>query len=135
MEHLSRPGTKVFVATGFAQKKDAQRIMAALEAKGHAITWDWTRPPSGAQREQLADADADGVKAADVVVVVMTLPQYEYAGTWTEVGIAIGAEKPILFVSPFADASSAKCAQKMYFARVSKRRVASSVEEFIKKLA
>jgi nucleoside 2-deoxyribosyltransferase len=135
MEHLAAPGVKVFVATGFPQKEDARRVMSALIARGVGVTYDWTRPRTGLDRLNMAMADAAGVKAADALIAIMTLPDYDYKGTWTEIGMAIGHGHPILLVSPFADNDpAAKCAKNVYFAHPNMLRVAKSVDEFLERL-
>jgi len=135
MDLIKDPAVRVFVATGFPQKAEAQRVMQAFRARGATITWDWTNPPSDMDRKHQAMADAAGVMTADVVLAIMTLPDYEYKGTWTEIGMAIGARQSILLITPFVDAGPAKCSKNIYFAHPALVRVARSVDEFLTLLA
>jgi hypothetical protein len=115
MEHLCKPGTGVFVATGFGQKADGKALMEALCARGLTITCDWTTAPPGLSRADMATRDVAGVMRAQVLVALMTLPSYEYKGTFTEIGIAIGAGIPVVLVSPFIQPDDAICARNVYF--------------------
>ena len=114
MDLLREKRTKVFVATGYQQRSDGAELMRALEARGLTITCDWTLD-SDLNKEDKADRDIAAVKAAQVLVVLMTLPAYAYQGTWTELGIAIGANIPIVLVSPFGPADETTCARNIYF--------------------
>jgi nucleoside 2-deoxyribosyltransferase len=91
---------KVYVATKFENGPRARQVMDALEAQGFEITYDWT-PELGETREQ-AVADVDGVRTADVLVVLME-ENYDYQGTLIEIGIALGAERPVLIVGDAYD--------------------------------
>jgi nucleoside 2-deoxyribosyltransferase len=53
--------------------------------------------------ERCAKNDINGVVNADVLVVSMEHIDYEYRGTWTEVGCALGLGKPVIIFSPNAD--------------------------------
>lgn len=134
LTRLRTPGTHVFVATGFSQQKLAQDLMAALTTRGLDITCDWTRPPPGLDAAQKAMADHVGVMDADVVIAVMTLPAYEYKGTWTEIGIALGARRPVLLISPFTK-EDATCAKNVYFYHPAITRGIASVDELLSCLA
>jgi nucleoside 2-deoxyribosyltransferase len=41
-----------------------------------------------------------GVQSADVLIVIMDDPEYEYRGTFVEIGCALGLNKPILLFNP-----------------------------------
>jgi nucleoside 2-deoxyribosyltransferase len=41
-----------------------------------------------------------GVQSADVLIVIMDDPEYEYRGTFVEIGCALGLGKPILLYNP-----------------------------------
>ena len=83
------------------QKRDS------LRAAGHEITHDWmtfevpTR--DHVHRGIMAVKDMEGVRAADAVVVVMDDGDYSYRGTFTELGGALMAKKPICMVAPEGD--------------------------------
>ncbi len=151
---LRTQGTHVFVATAFGDQEMARRVMRDLQARGLIITYDWTKPPPGIDRYEYqrsalgvdsllnvlinrpnqAAADAAGVTTADVLVAIMTRDEYEYNGTWTEVGIALGAKIPVLIVSPYAISSKAKCARNLYFALPVIEHAVMGVDAFLKSL-
>lgn len=110
---VGRP--RVFVASGMPQKTEAAALMATLVKRGMTITYDWTRPPPGVGLPGISKLDKEGVRSAAVVVVLMTLPAYDYKGTFTELGLALGAGKPIVLISPFTQPAEATCAKVPYF--------------------
>jgi hypothetical protein len=55
------------------------------------------------------------MRDAEVLVVIMSLLKYDYKGTFTEIGIAIGRNIPIVMISPFQKPSDATCARNIYF--------------------
>ena len=133
--HLLRNGAyNVFVATGYKQKNDARGLMGELRARGHDIMTDWTEA-SGLSREQMALRDVRGMFGADVLVALMTLPDYEYKGTFTEFGMAVGRQIPIILISPFAepDTTGAVCAKNVYWALPNMERY-KSVQAFLEAL-
>lgn len=114
MDLLRTPGTRVFVATGFGQRSDGAALMEELRKRGATITRDWTTPHSH-KHADTADLDVAAVTSAQVLVVLMTLVKYEYKGTFTEIGMAIGANIPIVMISPFINVDDAVCARNVYF--------------------
>lgn len=91
---------KYYIATkleNHSQHKEARKILDAL---GHTITHDWTHRGAvymqGLERiREVAKVETDGVLSADFIVVLWPGGM----GTHVEMGIAIGAHKPIIFVS------------------------------------
>lgn len=135
LQRLRTSGARVFVATGFRQQKLAQDLMSALKLRGHVITCDWTRPVPGMSAADKAVADHRGVVEAEVVIAVMTLKDYEYKGTWTEIGIALGAGRPVLLVTPFTKSEDATCAKNVYFWHPAITRGIVSVEDLLSRLS
>jgi hypothetical protein len=116
MDLLRTPGTSVFVATGFAQKAEGATLMGQLRNRDLVVTCDWTvEAISPLNHCEKARRDVMGVKSAQVLVVLMTLPKYVYNGTFTEIGIAIGRDMPIVLISPFVSDQDADCAKNIYF--------------------
>jgi Fe2+ transport system protein FeoA len=111
---LRTASVRVFVASGWIERAGAAEVMRQLRALGCTITHDWTVPQS-TDPARTAALDLAGVRAAEVVVAVMAHPSYEYKGTFTEIGIALGARIPVLLVSPFKDGNQAVCARNVYF--------------------
>ncbi len=147
MDRLRTPGTFVFVATGFKQKADGKALMNELVEHGLTITCDWTSA-SGLEISEMATRDVAGVKRAQgrrspsappvvtirqVLVALMTLDNYEYKGTFTEIGIALGADIPVVIISPFTKSTEAICARNIYFHHPSIERY-PTVAKFIETL-
>ncbi len=97
---------KVYVAGKFTEAKRIREVQAAVVAAGHSISFDWTKNkyeegrPMHLQAMHFAELDVKGVADADCVVAVLEDPVYEYRGTFTEIGIAIGQNKPVIVLSP-----------------------------------
>lgn len=97
---------KIYVATAFGNKAEAQELMKILRALQHEITHDWTNEtldPSLSKEQQTeflykcGEADARGVFAADLLVLI-NHPECNDAKT--EFGMAIGAGKPVVVLHP-----------------------------------
>ncbi len=117
LQLLRTPGTRVFVASAFPTRMAASDLMDSLRKRGLVITCDWTKPSSTESRQEIAAADFQGVTSAQLLVAVMTLTDYDYKGTFTELGIALGAGVPILIITPFHKTSNtAVCARNVYWA-------------------
>jgi nucleoside 2-deoxyribosyltransferase len=99
---------KIYLAGKWADRNGSmgEKRDSLLEA-GHTITHDWmtfevpTR--DDAHRAVMAVKDMEGVRAADAVVFVMDDPLYSYRGSFTELGGALMARKPICMVSAKRD--------------------------------
>lgn len=89
--------------------------MRALEQRGLVIACDWATAAPGLSKAEMAARDIGAMFRAQVLVAVMTLKDYEYKGTWTEIGMAIGRRIPIVLVSPFNVPEDAVCARNVYF--------------------
>lgn len=116
MERLTTVGARAFVATGFQQRADGAALMRQLESRGIVITCDWTTPEAQAPpAKDKAARDKAAIRAADVVIALMTLKQYAYRGTNFELGYAEAQDKPIIMISPFKKSDDADCARNVYF--------------------
>lgn len=96
---------KLFVSGKYGDKKLIKTKMDELIKLGYEITHDWTTFENG--KYDLSSAavfDINGVKSCDVHVIVITDDKYVYRGTFTELGCALGLEKPILIFCPFEKA-------------------------------
>lgn len=82
----------VYVAGAYCDKPTVQQVQNELRKIGCTITHDWT---TAAHATALEDALADerGVNQADVVVVVFSVADHAYRGTFTEMGMALGLRK------------------------------------------
>lgn len=80
--------------------------MYELRKLGHTISYDWTRdadeyPNNDAPESEyprLARSDLDGIRAADVVIVLNS--PVRTAGKWIEMGAALALEKILIVVGP-----------------------------------
>lgn len=90
---------RVYVATAFPNKAQAQFYMGRLRAIGIEITHDWTtaeQPLRGettmppAEQQAHAIADTRGVMTADVVWIIA--PETGGTGCWFEMGVAAGLQ-------------------------------------------
>ncbi len=93
----------VYVASSLTNIERAKAIISHLAKVGFYITYDWTvyadtTAPDGNQgtseeRKQAAQLDMDGVRAADVVLVLTPDQKEQGAGYLVEMGMAIALDK------------------------------------------
>lgn len=81
--------TAFYVATGYDNKAMHNDVRDALASRGWRLTHDWTLRDEADGPRASAEADLEGVRGADVVVVV--LPGGE--GTHAELGMALALGK------------------------------------------
>lgn len=94
----------IYVAAAFAEYPRARAAMAALRARGHVITHDWTAladvyPNDDAPthlRQLHAREDLEGVRDADLVIVLTPADRSRGAGLWVEMGAALALGKPVV---------------------------------------
>ncbi len=101
---------RIYVAGKFGEKAAVRKVMKILTDAGHTITHDWTLeeklPPDVVGRTamltQYAVDDTQGVLDADcyVGVFVKDLP---YKGSYAELGVAVGAGKPVILIGQYAN--------------------------------
>ena len=111
---------KVWISGAWAHRERMGQLIDQVRQMGYEITHDWTRlekapNPSPQEMGMYAKFDIDGVKNADVVVAVLEDPDYPYRGTFTEIGCALGANKPTHIVWPYSLETSEKNAQILFF--------------------
>lgn len=104
---------KFYVAGKWADRENISRIMDDLVKQGHTITWDWTRfeTVSSDRNAECAYHDIEGVKECDIFVAIMTDKNYEYRGTFTELGAALALEKKVYVLG----SSHNKCAESCFW--------------------
>lgn len=87
----------VYLAGCYKDVRMARYMQQLRALPGLRITHDWTAcrdlPPDEAAR-----LDLEGVRACQLLLVVMDLQSYDYRGTFTELGAALALEKPVLLV-------------------------------------
>lgn len=67
---------------------------------GHEITYDWTSDET-IDRSIAAQKDLEGVVNCDVLIAIIDIMDYQYRGTFTEIGCAIGLSKRVIVYCPF----------------------------------
>lgn len=94
---------KIYLATTGHKLKRAQALMDVVRKRGHEITHDWTLGfslESNINSHELLSRvldDIRGVVDADVLIVVMqNRMSVDMTGTAIEIGVAIGAKKPVM---------------------------------------
>jgi hypothetical protein len=105
---------KAYVAGKFMDFEKIRVVMTELKNEGIEITHDWTQNEAATENRHydicsgedtkrmgmFGRYDVEGVKSADVLVVIMDQCEYPYRGTWTEVGVALGSDIPIILYCP-----------------------------------
>lgn len=91
---------KIYIASKLENHAAVASLRDTLTALGHEITYDWTvHGPvyrSGLARvAEVAVDEANGVRRADIVAVLWPGGR----GTHVELGIALGMEKTVVFIS------------------------------------
>lgn len=89
---------RLYVAGCWKEREAISKVMRTLEGLGHTITHDWTKhEPTYTdfyeQNRSCALDDIRGVCQADIVIVLLTLPDYAYRGTSSEIGAALAARE------------------------------------------
>lgn len=100
-----------------------------FQDNGYSITHNWTEY-IGNEKSQSALDDINGVKNADVLVAIMNHSNYEYRGTFCEIGCAIGLSKLVIIVN---DNPDNYCSQLCFYHHPSILHV-STVDEAIQLL-
>ena len=114
---------RIYVAGKWEEKEHVREIQNTLRKAGHSITHDWTaldlahEAPAGHidakeiypgkwyYTEELrgqAKADLLGVVDAEVFVAVC-VKDYRYAGTFTEMGMALVYDIPVFIIGKYAN--------------------------------
>ncbi|OHB03527.1 MAG: hypothetical protein A3B14_03040 [Candidatus Zambryskibacteria bacterium RIFCSPLOWO2_01_FULL_45_21] len=97
---------RVYIAASFEQKDTVKQAYELFTKHGYAITADWTLHkdivslPTKLEQEELAKQyaieDTDGVSTAEVFILL--LGNRKSTGAHIELGIALGAKIPYIFV-------------------------------------
>lgn len=85
---------KFYIATGYDNDAEHNRIRDLLVEHGHTITFDWTIPKREGKgnRNELASAEVVGVSSADALIVLLPGAR----GTHVEIGVALACAVPVL---------------------------------------
>ena len=113
----------IYVAGKWEEKQQVRIVQQTLRNAGHSITHDWTvlelahEAPAGhmsakeiypgkwyylEELQSQANADLDGVAEAEVFVAVC-VKDYRYAGTFTEMGMALAFGIPVYIIGKYAN--------------------------------
>lgn len=92
---------KIFIAGNLAEDLgNARNLAHLLEGFGHEITANWYDDPESQSPLQSSLIDIRGVRAAEVLLVIMHEPR-NWQGTWCEVGMALILGTPVYFIGDF----------------------------------
>ena len=98
---------KIYLAGKYGDYKQIHEKMQALKKLGHFITFDWTQNvenraqnPTTFDKAKSAADDIKGVRDCDLLIVLLTDPNYAYNGTHTEFGAGLALQKKIYVVCP-----------------------------------
>lgn len=87
---------KFYIATGFENKVEHNRVRDLLIEGGHEITYDWTVMEAGVTefpiQRAIAKAEIQGVIDADFLIVLLP----GKFGTHAELGAALALDKPVI---------------------------------------
>jgi nucleoside 2-deoxyribosyltransferase len=86
---------KIYVAGAYSDQLTVQSVQQRLRSQGHTITHDWTNRQGTSALED-AECDWRGVKEADLIVLVFSVVDHAYRGTFTELGLALAHGKRIV---------------------------------------
>jgi nucleoside 2-deoxyribosyltransferase len=113
------PRGRVYVAGAFRDWARVREVQAAARARGYAVSHDWTpsacvrysrdetAAESAARKTADAERDLEGVVRADVVLALLTLPDYPYRGTLAEVTAALAMKKRVVVVDAWREGDAA----------------------------
>lgn len=91
---------KIYIGTKLENHTAHRAVHRIINSMGHELTYDWTLHgpvwTEGLPRiREIARAEAEGVKAADLCVILWPGGR----GTHVELGIALGAGVPVILLS------------------------------------
>ena len=127
---------KFYIASRLENADTVKRVAAVLKAAGHEHTYDWTTHGS-VQKEgearitEVAEKEKAGVLSADIVIVILPGGR----GTHAELGIAIGAGKPIIICAENDDAfqqDDRTCA--FYWNHCITKRVIGQIDDWFREI-
>lgn len=130
---------KVYVAGAVIHKEEIRHVQSKLREIGCTITHDWTvcEPENACPTEEelrtFSRQDIGGVRAANVVVVVLNDPTYAYRGTFAELGAAIAFGKTIYIIDSMGEEGK-HISRHVFCNDDAVRMVVHSVEQLIKLL-
>lgn len=124
---------KFYIAGKFSDKKIVRECQSTLIDLGYEITYDWTSHDETALKDvsqlgQFAARDIQGVLDADHLVALFYDETYDYRGTFTEIGIALGAKKKVTIFCPLSE--TAYCKTNPFFWSSQIRRVDSMASDY-----
>lgn len=92
---------KFYIAGKWTEKNTIQLWIKTMQDMGHVITHNWTLIEESDKKSyedcaRFAEFDVNGVRDADVLIIVITDPSYPYRGTCCELGIALALNKQVM---------------------------------------
>lgn len=93
---------KFYLAGKWSEKEKITSLIKSLTDLGHTCTHDWTKNEAEVRDDpalgEFARLDINGVKEADYYIAFINDHEYQYRGTFTELGAALGLEKNVFIV-------------------------------------
>jgi len=90
---------KFYCATSLTNSDQAKIMIRKLSDLGHQVSYDWTlhgRVTEPEKMFEICSNEVSGVLDADVLIVLLPGGR----GTHIELGLALGANKPVFFIVP-----------------------------------
>lgn len=84
---------RVYVAAKFEHAPTVRVVNRYLALAGHEVSHDWTHATAGCDLQLHAEAELEGVRTADAVLVV---PHPQGKGLFAELGAALALGKRVL---------------------------------------
>ena len=118
---------KLYVAGGWPFRHSINEYVNTLKSLGYEIVSNWISRENGintiSDYEANAQHDIDEVKKCDCLVVCLEDDKYAYRGSYTEIGCALGLNKPIIAIcsgtvvheSDSLDSFSHYCMNNVFF--------------------
>ena len=104
---------------------DIPKYIQYIKERGYEITHNLTEY-KGYPSYVTSNLDIEGVKKCDILIVIMDDIEYQYRGTFCELGCAIGLNKTIIIVNPYHNnMNSGSCTQICFYYHPSIKHVTS----------
>jgi nucleoside 2-deoxyribosyltransferase len=115
----------IYVAGSWENREFIKKITEYMKNSGYNVnsTWSTRETSKRDSRDSTyhAHLDLKEIDEADILLALMDDPKYEYRGTFTEIGYALGRGKKVLVYCPFYTPDPdfenipAKCMSNIFF--------------------
>lgn len=96
------PKIRIYLDGKYADSSEHDKKMVQLGAMGHEITHNWTKNEELFLNDKasISIANINGVKNADILIIIMDDENYAYRGTFVELGVALACNKKVFVLCP-----------------------------------